>query len=62
MEQGAVGWYMAFKPKICINGANSDQERLLENVEYDEFGAQKFKKGVPHYQSGFPREHRVCHR
>ena len=53
---------MAFKPKICINGANSDQERLLENVEYDEFGAQKFKKGVPHYQSGFPREHRVCHR
>ena len=35
---------------------------MVENLEYDEFGAQKFKEGVPHYQSGFPREHRICHR
>ena len=38
------------------------KERLVDNLEYDEFGAQKFKKGVPHYKSGFPREHRICHR
>ena len=49
-------------PQIGYDRANLNQERLLENVEYDEFGAQKFKKGVPHYQSGFPPEHRVCHR
>ena len=52
-----------YKLYICsVNRANPNQERLLENVEYDEFGAQKFKKGVPHYQSGFPKEHSVCHR
>ena len=47
---------------FIINHGNPNQERLLEDVEYDEFGALTFNKDKPHYQSGFPKEHSVCHR